>query len=98
MENIETILILESLAIKRSARLSNIATDRLLNGLGWPAKDRYTIAIEHDNICTDVEIQGHFRGWSSDVTELHFKRCEDSGVTECTCLAKTTGREDLVTF
>lgn len=30
--------------------------------------------------------------------EIHFKRCLESGVPECTCLIKICHREDLVTF
>lgn len=30
--------------------------------------------------------------------EIHFKRCLESGVPECTCLMKICYREDLVAF
>ncbi len=87
---IEAVVLLESFATKRTARLSKIATDRLLKGYGWPVGDKYTIALEHQNMLDDTEMRFHFlqRGNPfNKVKELHLKRCEESGVEYCICLA-----------
>lgn len=84
----EATLLLEAMATKRSKRLSQIATDRLLQGLGWPGDDKTTIAIEHDNIVTDVEMRLHFlkRGVaSSDASQAHTNTCVEGTVAYCIC-------------
>lgn len=88
---LEAVLLLESFARKRSAKLNDIAITRLMSfEPRKPAKAVYLGEIQHDNILTDIEIRQHFlkRGvsLSSEVTELHLKRCIDSDVALCRCM------------
>lgn len=89
---LEIVLLLESLAINRSARLNNIASERYLNGFGSLGDPEDFMEIQHDNICTDIEIRGYFlqRGntLSPEVTELHLRACNESGVEFCICFAQ----------
>ncbi len=86
MKGFEEALLLESLAIKRSALLSNLTSEHKTD----------VSTVQHDNILTDIEMQQHFRGYKPQVKEVHFKRCEESGIPQCTCIIKGTGGSEVL--
>lgn len=86
---IEAALLLEDFAIRRAARLSRIATERLVQGYGWFASDEDIIALEHENVMDDIAIRQYFLSrsvMSLNPRELHVAPCRDSLVEYCICL------------
>jgi hypothetical protein len=84
------LMYLEQLAIKRDFKLDRIALDELMR---FERKCDYpdVTEIQKDNLLTDGQIRWHFLdGAPPQGHELHFKRCEDSGVTYCTCMPDKT--------
>ena len=89
---------LEQLAIKRDYKLDRIALDAMMQ-LG--RFDFFDVSdIQKDNLLTDAQICWHFLHPTihPEGHELHFKRCEESGIPECTCLVKQCTRQDLEVF
>ncbi len=86
--NLEAALILESLALKRTARLEDIAVSEMMRldrekFLG--AND--LIRLKKENLLDDLEINAHFNDrYIPEARELHTRNCEDSGIPQCICL------------
>lgn len=80
---------LTELMKKRDKKLMLIAREALWDDTRTmlPVKD--LVDIISDNSMTDGQMQYYFGAgllrMPSDVTELHLRRCEDSGVVECSC-------------
>lgn len=88
-DSIEAILKLEELTKKRDYNLESIATKEVLvrDKIISP---RDLVDIMYDNGVTDAYMQRYFgQGFlamPAQVEELHLKRCENSGIPECTCI------------
>ena len=86
MNTLETTLILESLAIKRNARLSDIALDMVLHDTPRnPISVEELGKLERENLMDDIAIRQQFLGIVPEVTELHRTHCNNAGVEFCIC-------------
>lgn len=85
---------------KREMNLAKVAW-REIRSRERLSTPRELVEILHDNSVTDAQMQYYFTTGAlpNDVLELHLKRCENSGVVECTCLTDRgydTYEEDLL--
>lgn len=94
---IENGFLLSTLFFERQYRLEKIQASRLLA----TPRNYSSEAIFNDNTEADLEMLRQFATpffTPPVVTELHFKRCLDSGVVECTCSADKRTKEDEIPF
>lgn len=82
---------LDLLIKQRDEKLGSIARLQLMNlDRKIYIQTRELVDIVYDNCVTEVYMQRFFGqgilAMPSQVEELHLKRCENSGISECTCL------------
>lgn len=90
--NSEKATVLLDLLIKeRDMKLQDISREQVmdLDRKIYP-KLKELIDILSDNSLTDAQMQYYFSEGllrlPADIEELHLKRCENSGISDCTCL------------
>lgn len=86
----EDMVFLDSLAIKRTVTLENIATNLLLEGYIVKTSSEYIAKIRNDNRDTDTEMTTYFaKGLVASPNQFreHIRACVEGSVTECICNA-----------
>lgn len=86
---------------KRNKNLEKIAREQVMDlTRGKYISARELVDVMSDNIATDVYMERYFeQGFlfmPSQIEELHLKRCEDSGVVNCTCLINNDKSEAII--
>jgi len=89
-DSLENMFLLESIANRRRVKLEDIAIEQMGTRKRMETAEKIT-KIVWDNMVTDMYFQRYFgQGVFTtppEVTELHLRRCEESGVQMCICLA-----------
>jgi hypothetical protein len=98
-DSVEATLLLESLVKKRTEKLESISREQLMDlERGTYIQPKELVDIVYDNAVTEAYMDRFFGqgllAMPTQVEELHFKWCENSGVTECICLAAKITRPD----